>query len=754
MLGQSPDQVFFLGGDGEGGELKIDPEDGMSPHAVKQTLKKIIKGSTADVMKDSLITRFQRNLFQGHHFLQIRLSDLDVSAEQIKRPEFNMTVDDVEEFKKAIYLKPSNYLDACDEALQELYVELKSKDRAADIVPPPMQAQFIWESGTDEKKGIKKKKIREMNADSVEHLVVLQGIVVSVQKADNRKARKILYRCRRCGNENSKIIPYGFHGRQIPKKCESDFFQTDSEKAKCGPDPYLIVPEKCTYVDEQTVKLQELPEEVPVGEMPRQITLQLSRFMVDSMMPGNRVVVVGILECSERHRKSAQVKQQNVKWSYVTVLGATVTQGQKQGATFTDEEEEKLKNYGKDPDVVKKIVNSIAPSIMPNEKDCISEVKEAVACLLFGGRLKKLPDGQRMRGDINILLLGDPSVAKSQFLKFVSKTAPIAVYTSGKGSSAAGLTAAIIKDQRTGSFQVEGGAMVLADGGVVCIDEFDKMRNDDRVAIHEAMEQQTISIAKAGITVVLNTRCSVLAAANPIFGSYDDLSSTADQVDFAASILSRFDLIFLIRDVRDQERDFQLSMHVMGLHQGKSANMVEPEFTCDEMKKYVTYARARCHPVMSEDAAAMLQDLYIEVRQKVQNEKKQGSGNTIPITVRQLEAIIRIGESLARMELKDVATTKHLEEAKRLFLSATMAASNTNRGLEPKNDDERKEVERAEEAICQRVTHGSRIQRVVLVNYLTHDVRIAERVAKMAIHYLVVKEVLQEQPNYSYKRIK
>merc|ERR1712226_1554252 len=212
------------------------------------------------------------------------------------------------------------------------------------------------------------------------------------------------------------------------------------------------------------------------------------------------------------------------------------------------------------PGVYETVAKSITPSIFGSE-----DIKKAIACLLFGGSRKVLPDGLTRRGDINVLLLGDPGTAKSQLLKFVERVSPVAVYTSGKGSSAAGLTASVMRDPSSRNFVVEAGAMVLADGGVVCIDEFDKMREDDRVAIHEAMEQQTISIAKAGITTTLNTRCSVLAAANSVFGRWDDTKGE-DNIDFMPTILSRFDMIFIVKDEHDETRDMTLAKHVMNVH--------------------------------------------------------------------------------------------------------------------------------------------------------------------------------------------
>ena len=211
--------------------------------------------------------------------------------------------------------------------------------------------------------------------------------------------------------------------------------------------------------------------------------------------------------------------------------------------TITDEDKEKFENMKKDPELYEKIAKSIAPSIFGHP-----DIKKAIACLLFGGVAKTLPDKMKLRGDINVLLLGDPSVAKSQFLKFVDRCAPICVYTSGKGSSAAGLTASVIKDAASGEFQLEGGAMVLADGGVVCIDEFDKMDDNTRVILHEAMEQQTISVAKAGIIASLNARTAILAAANPVKSKYDPKLSVVDNIKLPPTLLSRFDLIYLVLD--------------------------------------------------------------------------------------------------------------------------------------------------------------------------------------------------------------
>ena len=300
-----------------------------------------------------------------------------------------------------------------------------------------------------------------------------------------------------------------------------------------------------------------------------------------------RTPYLKVVGMSVESEVSSILRKCHVNFAFVTVLACAAQGSGRARTTITPKEEENFIMLSRQKNIYEKICNSIAPSISGHYT---VDIKKAIACLLFGGSRKKLPDGMKLRGDINVLLLGDPSTAKSQFLKFVEKVAPIGVYTSGKGSSAAGLTASVVKD-RHGEYYLEGGAMVLADGGVVCIDEFDKMRDQDRVAIHEAMEQQTISIAKAGITTILSSRVSVLAAANPVHGRYNDDITAAQNIDFLPSILSRFDLIFIVRDIRNEERDSAIARHVMGVHM--NGGNVSSKEVCACLSSLVPVAVAR-----------------------------------------------------------------------------------------------------------------------------------------------------------------
>ena len=438
--------------------------------------------------------------------------------------------------------------------------------------------------------------------------------------------------------------------------------------------------------------------------------LSADRALVGRVVPGAHIIATGIFSTYTVQRSSTQPNAVALRTPYLRVLSVEVDMGGAGGRgaprLFTAEEEDEFGRMAKMPDLYSKFAASIAPSIYGS-----TDIKKAVTCLLFGGSKKVLPDGMRLRGDINVLLLGDPGTAKSQLLKFAEKVSPIAVYTSGKGSSAAGLTASVQRDANTGEFFLEAGAMVLADGGIVCIDEFDKMRDEDRVAIHEAMEQQTISIAKAGITTVLNCRTSVLAAANPVWGRYDDMKSPGENIDFQTTILSRFDMIFIVKDEHDESRDRTIARHVIGIHMnGAGADEdqdAEGELDLDRMKRYIAYCKARCAPRLTPEAADKLSSHFVAIRKHVaQVEREQDERSTIAITVRQLEAIIRISEAVAKVTLSPVATEEHVDEAIRLFRFSTLNAVESGNIEGMTRGELQEEVQRLEREIMRRLPLG------------------------------------------------
>lgn len=516
--------------------------------------------------------------------------------------------------------------------------------------------------------------IRGLTATSVSHLVRIPGIVIGASTLSS-KATALHVQCRNCGYATNLPVTSGFSGVTLPRVCGRQKGPDDGEK--CPLDPYFVVHEKSQFIDQQVLKLQEAPDDVPVGELPRHILVSADRYLANRVVPGSRCVVMGVFSIYNAQKNAKSSGAVAIRNPYLRAVGIqtdiTHNSSSGMGMQFTEEEEQEFLELSRRPDLYSLFASCIAPSIYGN-----ADIKKAITCLLMGGSKKILPDGMRLRGDINVLLLGDPGTAKSQLLKFVEKCSPIAIYTSGKGSSAAGLTASVQRDTTTREFYLEGGAMVLADGGVVCIDEFDKMRDEDRVAIHEAMEQQTISIAKAGITTILNARTSVLAAANPIFGRYDDLKSPGENIDFQTTILSRFDLIFIVRDEHDRNRDETIAKHVMGIHMGGAGIQDaahNAEIPVEKMKRYISYAKSRCAPRMSPEAAEKLSSHFVSIRRQVARaEADANQRSSIPITIRQLESLVRLTESLAKIELQPIATEKHVDEAIRLFLGSTMDA--------------------------------------------------------------------------------
>uniref|UniRef100_A0A672GWI1 DNA replication licensing factor MCM5 n=1 Tax=Salarias fasciatus TaxID=181472 RepID=A0A672GWI1_SALFA len=585
-------------------------------------------------------------------------------------------------------------------------------------------------------------------SEQVSRLVKVHGIVISAT-AVKAKATKVCLQCRGCRSVISNIpLPPGLQGYALPRKCNTD----PAGRVKCPVDPYFIIPDRCVCVDSQTLRLQESPDAVPHGEMPRHLQLYCDRYLCDRVVPGNRVTIMGIYSIKNMAATKTKGKEKGVgvgiRASYLRVVGIQMdTEGAGRGATgsVSPQEEEELRALAASPNVYNALARSVAPSIYGSD-----DLKKAITCLLFGGSRKRLPDGLTRRGDINLLMLGDPGTAKSQLLKFVERCSPIGVYTSGKGSSAAGLTASVLRDPATRGFIMEGGAMVLADGGVVCIDEFDKMREDDRVAIHEAMEQQTISIAKAGITTTLNSRCSVLAAANSVFGRWDDTKGE-DNIDFMPTILSRFDMIFIIKDQHDQQRDMTLARHVMNVHLSAQTQTegVEGEIPLATFKKYIAYSRAKCGPRLSAAAAEKLKNRYVVMRSGArEHERETDKRPSIPITVRQLEAVVRIAESLAKMKLQAVAGEEEVDEALRLFQVSTLDAalsgglSGVSEGFTSQEDQEM--ISRIEKQLKRRFAIGSQVSEHSIVQDFTKQ-KYPEHAIHRVLHLMLRRGELQHR---------
>jgi len=480
--------------------------------------------------------------------------------------------------------------------------------------------------------------IRKIRSEHIGKLIMIEGILTRVSSI-KQQIVKAAYRCERCSeityveavSLNEKISP--------PEKCQH-----------CGGRVFKLIPEESEFIDWQRLTIQERPEELPPAQLPRSIEAIAREDLVDVAKPGDRIIVVGILKAVREHTGMGTTFRPEIEVNNIELSEKGLEE-----IEITPEDEEKIKTLAKDPMIHEKIIQSIAPSIYGYR-----EVKEGIAYLLFGGVQKTLPDGVRIRGDINILLVGDPGTAKSQLLQYVARIAPRGIYTSGKGSTAAGLTAAVVKDRSTGDWYLEAGALVLADGGIACVDEIDKMRNEDRVAMHEVMEQQTVSIAKAGIVATLNARTSILASANPTLGRFVEQKSIVENVNLPITILSRFDLIFPLKDEPDEERDTKMSDHILRLHQTRgyvSPPPIEPEL----LRKYIAYMRKNVKPRLSDEAMEKIKEYYVEMR------RHGKSGGSIPITPRQLEALVRMTEARAKMALRDVATKDDAEAAIRLM---------------------------------------------------------------------------------------
>ena len=542
---------------------------------------------------------------------------------------------------------------------------------------------------------------RTLSSHLLNHMVSLEGIVTKCSLVRPKVVKSVHW------NESKST----FHFREYRDQTmtangptSTSVYPTEDGEGN----PLITEYGYCTYRDHQTISIQEMPERAPAGQLPRGVDVILDDDMVDRVKPGDRIQLVGIYR-SMGNRNGGQGSStfRTLILANNIILLSSKSGGGIAQATITDTDIRNINKISKQRRIFDLLSQSLAPSIYGHDY-----IKRAILLMLLGGMEKNLDNGTHLRGDINILMVGDPSTAKSQLLRFVLNTAPLAIATTGRGSSGVGLTAAVTTDKETGERRLEAGAMVLGDRGVVCIDEFDKMSDVDRVAIHEVMEQQTVTIAKAGIHTSLNARCSVIAAANPIYGQYDTHKDPHRNIALPDSLLSRFDLLFVVTDDIEDVRDRQVSEHVLrmhryrqpgteegapvreqpnqvlgvGLEDGGDANKPSEVYekynvmlhsgvtvtvgrgsqkhievlSIPFIKKYIQYAKSRIKPILTKGAADHIVATYSALR----NDEMEGNQRkTSPMTARTLETLIRLASAHAKSRLSNRVEEKDAKVA-------------------------------------------------------------------------------------------
>lgn len=640
------------------------------------------------------------------------------------RYRLTVSLDDIREFDRDFWRglldSPADYLPACERALRDTVLTIYDpNDLRFDHMDDKQQFYLAFKGSL----GDHHVSPRSLTAAHMSQMVSVEGIVTRASLVRPKVIRSVHY-----AEATNRFYARDYRDQTTsfdPISTPAIYPTEDLDGHKLSTEYGYL-----TYRDHQKILVQEMPELAPPGQLPRLVDVVLDDDLVDVAKPGDRIQVVGVYRALGGAGNSSSSFKTVLLANAVYPLHARLT-----GVAFqdklTDVDIRNINKMAKDRKIFDVLAGSLAPSIYG-----FDYIKKAVLLMLMGGVEKNLDNGTHLRGDINVLMVGDPSTAKSQMLRFVLNTAALAIATTGRGSSGVGLTAAVTSDKETGERRLEAGAMVLADRGIVCIDEFDKMSDTDRVAIHEVMEQQTVTIAKAGIHTTLNARCSVIAAANPVFGQYDVHKDPHKNIALPDSLLLRFDLLFVVTDDVQPTRDRVVSEHVLRMHRFVPPGLVEGEPVREQrtvslavgddetakqeqqqqpvydkfnalvanepgrrrtplvsipfVKKYIQYAKQRVQPVLTAAASAHIADTYAGLRNDLIDSSQR---HTAPITARTLETLIRLATAHAKVrlsrtvEVKDAAVAEEMLRYA-LFKEVTRKTKAKKRRTEEDQSDE------------------------------------------------------------------